>query len=84
MLTNTVCPACEGEGGEESYCVHCSGSGEGMHDGTRCSACRGSGMEYEKCELCDGEAQVSYETAADYWETKYVKLVEDINKALVC
>jgi DnaJ-class molecular chaperone len=26
------------------YCTNCSGSGEGMHDGTRCSECHGSGV----------------------------------------
>ena len=28
---------------EEEYCPRCSGSGEGMYDGSRCSNCKGSG-----------------------------------------
>ena len=28
---------------EEGYCPACSGSGEGMYDGTKCSSCHGSG-----------------------------------------
>jgi DnaJ-class molecular chaperone len=28
---------------EESICPNCSGSGEGMYEGTRCSRCHGSG-----------------------------------------
>jgi DnaJ-class molecular chaperone len=26
-------------------CTTCSGSGEGMYDGTRCRSCNGSGVE---------------------------------------
>jgi hypothetical protein len=29
---------------EEGYCPNCSGSGEGMYDGSRCSSCKGSGV----------------------------------------
>ena len=28
----------------DEICIHCNGSGEGMHDGTRCSVCHGSGV----------------------------------------
>ena len=34
--------------GGESICGHCSGSGEGMYDGTRCSSCGGSGVERDE------------------------------------
>lgn len=30
---------------EEVICSQCSGSGEGMFDGTRCYRCKGSGVE---------------------------------------
>lgn len=30
---------------EGSMCTTCSGSGEGMYDGTRCRSCNGSGVE---------------------------------------
>lgn len=33
------------EGDEDLICISCSGSGEGMYDGTRCHACKGSGVE---------------------------------------
>ena len=36
----------EGNEYEEVTCGHCSGSGEGMYDGTRCIYCKGSGIEY--------------------------------------
>ena len=29
---------------EDNYCYHCSGSGEGQHDGTRCMWCKGRGI----------------------------------------
>lgn len=29
---------------DAGYCIGCSGSGEGMHDGSRCSSCGGSGV----------------------------------------
>jgi hypothetical protein len=32
------------EDDEEGYCLNCSGSGEGMYDGSRCSSCKGSGV----------------------------------------
>jgi DnaJ-class molecular chaperone len=28
---------------EQVYCSHCSGSGEGMYDGSTCWACHGKG-----------------------------------------
>ncbi len=30
---------------EEGTCASCSGSGEGMHDGSTCHACKGSGSQ---------------------------------------
>jgi len=39
-------PPNDGQTYDEQYCGSCSGSGEGMHDGTRCSTCAGSGTEY--------------------------------------
>ena len=48
----------EEEGG---YCPQCSGSGEGMYDGSRCSACGGSG------EVSSGPSREDYEAEkADY------------------
>lgn len=38
---------------EAGYCPQCSGSGEGMYDGTRCSACGGSGIERGEGEQDD-------------------------------
>ncbi len=35
---------------EEVMCLTCSGSGEGMADGTHCSHCGGSGVEYIETE----------------------------------
>ncbi len=45
----------EDETDEPSYCNQCSGTGEGMHDGSRCSSCRGTGIEQ------DHEAREEYE-----------------------
>lgn len=39
-------PPDDGQTYDEVYCIGCSGSGEGMYDGTRCSTCNGSGTEY--------------------------------------
>lgn len=30
---------------EPGYCPACSGSGEGMYEGSRCRSCGGSGVE---------------------------------------
>jgi RecJ-like exonuclease len=46
---------------EGGYCPQCSGSGEGMYDGSRCSACGGSG------EVSSGPSREDYEAdKADY------------------
>ena len=41
-----LCEDCqpEPEDDADNYCTNCSGSGEGMYDGTRCSECHGSGV----------------------------------------
>ena len=41
---------------EQGYCPQCSGSGEGMYDGTRCSKCHGSGVERDDSGREDWEA----------------------------
>jgi DnaJ-class molecular chaperone len=33
---------------EAGYCPQCSGSGEGMYDGSTCSACKGRGQVIEQ------------------------------------
>ena len=39
------CLTCGGTGEiEDLICPNCSGSGEGMYDGTKCSLCKGSGV----------------------------------------
>ena len=40
---------------EGGYCPQCSGSGEGMYDGSRCLACGGSG------EVSSGPNREDYE-----------------------
>ena len=35
----------EDEDDEDEICSGCSGSGEGMHDGSSCYKCKGSGVE---------------------------------------
>ena len=40
---------------DEGYCTNCSGSGEGMHDGTRCSVCHGSGVEPSQSSIDDAD-----------------------------
>ena len=30
---------------EDYVCLYCSGSGEGMHEGTSCGICQGSGVQ---------------------------------------
>lgn len=40
---------------EEGYCRSCSGSGEGMHDGSTCYACKGSGSQWYPVEEPDDE-----------------------------
>jgi len=51
LIDTLVCPECgqehddPNEEPEDDYCVTCSGSGEGMYDGSTCRNCRGSGVE---------------------------------------
>lgn len=35
----------ENEDYEDEVCSYCSGSGEGMYDGSCCSKCKGCGVE---------------------------------------
>lgn len=44
---------------EPLLCGQCSGSGEGMHDGTRCLHCKGTGSEP------DGEDDEDYDDGED-------------------
>ncbi len=55
-----LCEDCQPEYDDEdfnndpnlNYCTNCSGSGEGMYDGTRCNVCNGYGIEkHEREEL---------------------------------
>ncbi len=41
---------------EPGYCPHCSGSGEGSHDGAICGYCKGSGVERDDSGKEDYEA----------------------------
>ncbi len=38
----------------ETICPSCSGSGEGMYEGTTCRSCKGRGLHYEPvtCMSC--------------------------------
>jgi DnaJ-class molecular chaperone len=40
---NDLCDDCQREQDENATCPTCSGSGEGIHDGSRCRTCGGSG-----------------------------------------
>lgn len=40
---STECTTLDTEDDEPGICPACSGSGEGMHEGTRCSTCKGKG-----------------------------------------
>ena len=42
---------------EPGYCPHCSGSGEGSHDGAICGYCKGSGVERDDTGREDWEAE---------------------------
>ena len=46
----------DGEDDEPGYCPHCSGSGEGSHDGAICGYCKGSGVERDDSGKEDYEA----------------------------
>ena len=51
---NNECPRCDGTGFIEIICRHCSGSGEGMHEGAVCRHCKGDGGDTEECDECRG------------------------------
>ena len=50
------CGECDNTGFTDELCRNCSGSGEGMYDGSTCSACRGSGNSKEECTECKGDS----------------------------
>jgi len=52
------CDECEGEGIIDHDCHECSGSGEGMYDGSTCRVCKGRGYKTYKCEKCNGIGEI--------------------------
>ena len=48
VMSDEFCEYCAGE--KTVDCSWCSGSGEGMADGSRCMACHGKG--YHPCPEC--------------------------------
>lgn len=50
----------------DEFCGYCSGSGEGMHDGSRCWACGGTGIP----KNYDLEAERRAEAADHYNDMK--------------
>lgn len=42
---------------EQGYCIGCSGSGEGMFEGSKCSTCGGSGAQWYPVPKQPGEPQ---------------------------
>ena len=51
------CPHCE-DGYEDIVCGSCSGSGEGMWDGSTCRTCKGRGEGRYECQTCDGAGDI--------------------------
>jgi len=51
------CKECE-DGYQDSICGNCSGSGEGMADGTTCRECKGRGEFRVECEECEGSGEM--------------------------
>jgi DnaJ-class molecular chaperone len=52
---------------EADYCPQCSGSGEGMHDGSTCSACKGRGhvIDQKQDEIAQAWAERRQEQQHD-------------------
>lgn len=48
---------------EEGYCASCSGSGEGMWDGSTCHACKGSGSQMYPVEVNEPDDENETEAA---------------------
>jgi hypothetical protein len=46
------CKTCGGDGYLEYMCGSCSGSGEGMAEGTTCRSCKGNGELQYPCADC--------------------------------
>jgi hypothetical protein len=49
------CENCNDEGWTSEICPSCSGSGEGLYDGSRCFNCKGSGVETIICDCNTGK-----------------------------
>jgi len=60
------CKECKGDGEINWGCPECSGSGEGMADGTTCQRCKGQGGGSYKCEECDGEGSTDFDEPSKY------------------
>jgi hypothetical protein len=61
----TECENCNNEGYTVEICPSCSGSGEGLYDGSRCSNCKGKGNEII---ICDCNAGKDFEQFMDSME----------------
>ena len=66
---------------EKLLCRTCSGSGEGMYDGSTCTQCNGRGVMPCACEIEAAEyAQYLHDEAL--WDAyKELKYIKDIDKA---
>ena len=53
MKGNTYCETCNDTGSTEETCNNCSGSGEGIIDGTLYTTCGGKGTLYFECPDCE-------------------------------
>ena len=61
LNVNGRCIECEGNPG----CGSCSGSGEGMYDGSTCNSCKGSGEDRVDDDEDDGRADYEYDRYRD-------------------
>lgn len=53
--------AAESPEDDEPICPQCSGSGEGMYDGTTCGKCKGSGVERSRPDADDYDEETRNE-----------------------
>ena len=61
-------------------CGNCSGSGEGMYDGSTCTQCKGMGVMPCACEIEAAEyAQYLHDEAE--WDAYKERLYEDLHRS---
>jgi len=65
---------------EKLLCGNCSGSGEGMYDGSTCTQCNGRGVMPCACEI-EAAEYAQYRRDEAEWDAYKERLCEDLHRS---